>query len=144
MKKLTAANETETKPKAGLELRSINIDEAGRKPGTGFISISGPGAAAAGGSRFKKVGVTVKKNEVDSVAKAEPVPDGSNGKASAGDAVHADSESRTPEDAMAPPGDDTEATPWEEYDFTKPTGCDHANCPGCLTEGIWSGEWIAI
>lgn len=26
---------------------------------------------------------------------------------------------------------------WEEYDFTKPTECDHTNCPGCKTDGIW-------
>ncbi|KAF2687285.1 hypothetical protein K458DRAFT_485529 [Lentithecium fluviatile CBS 122367] len=26
---------------------------------------------------------------------------------------------------------DAEEITWEQYDVTKPTGCDHANCPGC-------------
>jgi hypothetical protein len=144
MKKLTAANDTETKPKAGLELRSINIDEAGKKPGMAFTKIAGPASAAAGGSRFKKVGVAVKKADPETAPKIEPVPVQSMEKAPSGEAVDEQDESCTPEDAMVPPGAEAEAVPWEEYDFTKPTGCDHANCPGCLTEGIWSGEWIAI
>jgi hypothetical protein len=37
-----------------------------------------------------------------------------------------------------------EAITWEEYDFTKPTGCDHSTCGGCKTEGIWSGDWVVV
>lgn len=29
---------------------------------------------------------------------------------------------------------------WEEYDFTKPTGCDPKTCPGCNTDGIWDSD----
>lgn len=39
-------------------------------------------------------------------------------------------------------GDSEEELDWEPYDFTKPTGCDHVNCAGCKTEGIWSKKWI--
>jgi hypothetical protein len=35
-----------------------------------------------------------------------------------------------------------EAITWEEYDFTKPTGCDHATCPGCKTDGIWEDDFL--
>jgi hypothetical protein len=35
----------------------------------------------------------------------------------------------------ADPGE--EAITWEENDFTKPTRCNHATCPGCKTDGIW-------
>jgi hypothetical protein len=48
------------------------------------------------------------------------------------------------EDTAMADRDEEEVVTWEEYDFTKPTGCDHASCPGCKTEGIWSGEWIAV
>ncbi|KAF2280116.1 uncharacterized protein EI97DRAFT_455041 [Westerdykella ornata] len=32
-----------------------------------------------------------------------------------------------------------EVITWEQYDFTKPTGCDHATCPGCRIDGIGDG-----
>jgi cell division protein FtsB len=37
--------------------------------------------------------------------------------------------------------DEDENITWEQYDFTKPTGCDHTTCPGCKTDGIWDGDW---
>nr|GFD57533.1 hypothetical protein [Tanacetum cinerariifolium] len=40
---------------------------------------------------------------------------------------------------MGEDDEEVEAITWEEYDFTKPTGCDHATCGGCKTDGIWSG-----
>ena len=40
--------------------------------------------------------------------------------------------------------EEEEAITWEEYDFTKPTGCDHSTCNGCITEGIWGGAWVAV
>jgi hypothetical protein len=33
---------------------------------------------------------------------------------------------------------------WEQYDFTKPTGCDHASCPGCKVDGIWDDDFEPI
>jgi hypothetical protein len=53
-------------------------------------------------------------------------------------------EIKTEEDTDMAEGDEEEPITWEEYDFTKPTGCDHASCSGCKTDGIWSGEWVAV
>jgi hypothetical protein len=41
-------------------------------------------------------------------------------------------------------GTEEEDSGWEEYDFTKPTGCDHANCPGCNSDGIWDQDFEPI
>lgn len=148
MKKLTASNDAEgSKPKQGLEMRSINIEDANKKPGVGgrFTKIGGGGGAAAGGSRFKKVGVAVggakevveegkKMDVVQSVESEEKIPS-----AVAEKLV----EVRKDEDTVMADDDEEDAITWEEYDFTKPTGCDHANCLGCKTDGIWSGEWVS-
>ena len=147
MKKLTASNETESsKPKQGLEMRSIDVENANKKPGVGsrFTKIGGGGAAGAAGAaggRFKKVGVAVSGKEggyedvsgktgedTKKVVDSVEVPTAA---AAAMPLVEADVKK----------GDEIT---WEEYDFTKPTGCDHASCPGCKTDGIWSGEWMAV
>jgi hypothetical protein len=157
MKKLTASNDPESsKPKASMDMRSINVEESNKKPGMGgskFTKIGG-GGAAAGGSRFKKVGVAVsgrkegyKEEEgkkQDDVVVVDAVPEKSEGNILGADDVTEKTEIRVDEDAVMADDDQEEAITWEEYDFTKPTGCDHANCPGCKTDGIWSGEWIAI
>jgi hypothetical protein len=31
---------------------------------------------------------------------------------------------------------------WEQYDFTRPTGCDHNTCVGCKTDGIWEDNFL--
>jgi hypothetical protein len=157
MKKLTASNDSEgSKPKQGLDMRTIDIEGANKKPGVGsrFTKIGG-GGAAAGGGRFKKVGVAVSGKErgyegaevkkEDSVVKTEGLS--SNGQVQVPVAPAMPSEQtevQKEEDVVMADDDAEEPITWEEYDFTKPTGCDHTSCPGCKTDGIWSGEWIAV
>ncbi|CAO2648123.1 Nn.00g090450.m01.CDS01 [Neocucurbitaria sp. VM-36] len=155
MKKLTASNDAEgSKPKQGLDMRSINVEDANKKPGVGgrFTKIGGGGGAVAGGSRFKKVGVAVggakegseevKKDEGQK--KEDAVLAESEEKPSTVDAGEKPDELKKDEDAVMMDDDEEEAVTWEEYDFTKPTGCDHANCPGCKTDGIWNGGWVSL
>jgi hypothetical protein len=146
MKKLTASNDPDSiKPRQGLDMRAINMDEAGKKTGAAgrFTKISRGGAIAGRG--FKKVGVAVggpkpeeKKDTTgpakkeDTVVPVEDVP-----------VKSVEDRVEKKDTVMAGEHDQDEVT-WEEYDFTKPTGCDHANCPGCKTDGIWSGGWVAI
>lgn len=156
MKKLTASNDSEgSKPKAGPDMRSINVEDANKKPGMGsrFTKIGG-GAAGAGGSRFKKVGVAVsgtkegygegKKEE--SAMKVVSVPAEDDTKVPIVETqLEKQEETRQDDDVvMADDDDGEEAITWEEYDFTKPTGCDHASCAGCKTDGVWSGEWMSV
>ena len=152
MKKLTASNDTESnKPKQSLEMRSIDVENANKKPGVGsrFTKIGGGGNAAAGG-RFKKVGVAVggkdgmeEKNEVV-VVKTEDMPEKSIEVPVAAAMPIAEAEIKKDEDVPMADGKEVDEITWEEYDFTKPTGCDHASCPGCRTDGIWSGGWVAV
>lgn len=138
-------------------MRSINIEDANKKPGVGsrFTKIGG-GGAAAGGSRFKKVGVAVSGKEGGYEGAAEAKKDDV---VVAVEAVSAVVQAQAPslgvapektvgaqkdEDVVMADEDDEEAITWEEYDFTKPTGCDHTKCSGCKTDGIWSNEWVAI
>ncbi|KAH9871593.1 hypothetical protein J1614_005848 [Plenodomus biglobosus] len=152
MKKLTASNDSESsKPKQGPEMRSINIEDANKKPGVGSRFTKIGGGTAAGGSRFKKVGVAVgkdgeKKEEID--VKSVDVPDAKIEEKEKEETIGAPfqqvAEAQKEEDAaMKEQGEEDDVT-WEEYDFTKPTGCDHDSCPGCKTDGIWSGEWVAL
>lgn len=153
MKKLTASNDAEgAKPKAGVELQRVEIAAAGGKTGSGgrFTKIGGLGKGftkIGGGGGFKKVGTVVgkegegeKKEEV--VEKSVEVP------VSAPIAevlVEPQAAAEKDEDVvMAEQDDDEEAVTWEEYNFTKPTGCDHATCAGCKTDGIWSGSWVEV
>tara|TARA_R110002003_G_scaffold121_37_gene10959 strand:+ start:25410 stop:26006 length:597 start_codon:yes stop_codon:yes gene_type:complete len=151
MKKLTASNDPEgNKPKQGLEMRSINVEEAGKKMAAGGRFTKIGGAAPAGGGRFKKVGVAVgasvdekKEDVVAEAGKAEGTVDVVNA------VPEKEEEAQTSEDAVLVEEDEDEedeedAITWEEYDFTKPTGCDHETCDGCKTDGIWSGEWVAV
>jgi len=139
MKKLTANNDPDSaKPKQSLDMRSINVEEASKMGGGRFTKIG-----AAGGGRFKKVGtavgaakegIVVEKNEEIVV-----VPD-------VKAVMQKTEEVKNDEDAAMADEDEEEeeAITWEEYDFTKPTGCDHTSCGGCKTDGIWSGEWVAV
>ncbi|KAI4959203.1 hypothetical protein J4E86_002925 [Alternaria arbusti] len=152
MKKLTASNDTESnKPKQGLEMRSIDVENANKKPGVGsrFTKIGGGGNAAAGG-RFKKVGVAVggkdgveEKAEVV-VVKTEDVPEKSVEVPVAAAMPVAEAEVKKEEDTAMADEEKVDEITWEEYDFTKPTGCNPASCPGCKTDGIWSGGWVAV
>lgn len=148
-KKLTAANEPEsTKPKQSLDMRSINQEAAGKKIGmSGGPRFTKIGGAAAGASRFKKVGVTV------GAAKAEPSPEVSKVEEdkpavppaqAANDPQPKPSDAQKVEDTVMKDGGDNEevGSDWEEFDFTKPTGCDHATCPGCRTDGIYGSDWL--
>lgn len=153
MKKLTASNDPESsKPKASMDMRSINVEEANKKPGIGggkFTKIGG-GGAAAGGSRFKKVGVAVSgtkegyKEDEGKKGDAAAVPEAASTKVGVVEEVVHKLEVQKDDNVVMADDDQEEVITWEEYDFTKPTGCDHANCPGCKTDGIWSGEWIAV
>jgi hypothetical protein len=151
MKKITAQNDPDSaKPKQGQEMRSINVEEAGKKMGAGgrFTKIGG-GMAGRG---FKKVGVSVggeKKSEEGKVE--EKAGEVSKGEQKAVAAVAASAtkaeekvDEKKDEDTVMADDDAEDVVTWEEYDFTKPTGCDHASCGGCKTDGIWSGEWVAI
>lgn len=159
MKKLTASNEGEssTKPKQSLDMRSIDVENANKKPGVGsrFTKIGGGGGAAAAGSRFKKVGVAVggKEKEVGSEAvEAKKEEEATKAEAKIQEPVVAatapaavpSSQMDVNKDTIMADEDVGETITWEEYDFTKPTGCDHTSCPGCKTDGIWSGEWVAV
>lgn len=144
MKKLTASNDPESgKPKQSLDMRSINVEEAS-KMGVGRFTKIGGGGAVAGG-RFKKVGVAVgkdgEKKEEFPVDAPAPVVD--KGTVLVG-AAPAKQEETKKEDIVMADEDEEEAITWEEYDFTKPTGCDHTTCGGCKTDGIGGSEWVAI
>jgi hypothetical protein len=157
MKKLTASNDTESnKPKQGLEMRSIDVENANKKPGVGsrFTKIGGGAAPGAAEGRFKKVGVAVSgkeggyegvggKSEGNAV-KAENVPMQSIEVPVAAAMPTAETDVKKEDDVVMADEEEEEEVTWEEYDFTKPTGCDHTVCPGCKTDGIWSGGWMAV
>jgi hypothetical protein len=145
MKKLTANNDPNSnKPKQSLDMQSINIEEASKKMGAGgrFTKIGGGGGAIAGRG-FKKVGVAVAK---DGEKKEETVVETTEQKIPVAVAIVEEKQVETEkhEDVIMADDDEEEAITWEEYDFTKPTGCDHSTCEGCKTDGIWSGEWVAV
>lgn len=164
MKKLTAANEGESsRPAKGvLDMRSIPVDDAARKPGTGprFTKIGG-----AGGGRFKKVGVAVSGSAAGYNAKpanepakdvppAEPearVPDvemapsaGQTPVPAADGVTEKQAEPSVEEDVVMAEVEDVEDISWEEYDFTKPTDCDHASCAGCKLDRVYDNGWIVL
>ncbi len=155
MKKLTASNDPESsKPKQGLDMRSINVEDANKKPGIGGRFTKIGGGTAVGGSRFKKVGVAVggsgeaekKKEEEAKITKVDSKLVETEAKASSVEKQLPEKtiETKTSEDTVMVEGAEEEAVTWEEYDFTKPTGCDHTSCSGCKTDGIWGGGWLPV
>lgn len=176
MKKLTAANDTESnRPNKGpLDMRNITAEDSNKKPGLGprFTKIGGGGAATgAGGGRFKKVGVAVSGSgasytdaakgaeepakdapatvpveiQTSETTKVDAMPPETEPKPSNVEAaIENQVETRQSEDVVMDESDEEEVITWEEYDFTKPTSCDHANCPGCKTDGIWEDSWVVI
>ncbi|KAL1656406.1 hypothetical protein SLS61_000869 [Didymella pomorum] len=146
MKKLTASNDAEgQKPKQGIELRAV-ASGSGALAGKGFTKIGGAGKGFTKiGGGFKKVGTStgvgkegrVGEKETAVVTEAAVV---------LAEAVSAEQpvEAGKDEDVVMGEDDEEENVTWDEYDFTKPTGCDHATCGGCKTDGIWSGDWITV
>ncbi|KAF1959595.1 hypothetical protein CC80DRAFT_590806 [Byssothecium circinans] len=176
MKKLTASNESESSSrpsKSGLDMRSIPLGGAGKTAGLGsrFKKVGGGAVGAAtGGSRFKKVGVAVSGSKEGYETKPAEKATENKGKVikdARGDAEEKNDATRnvkviteTVADAtldeqadpqkdedvvMVEPEDEEEVT-WEEYDYTKPTGCDHANCAGCkpIMGGTYEDGWLII
>ncbi|KAF2623597.1 hypothetical protein BU25DRAFT_349974 [Macroventuria anomochaeta] len=144
MKKLTASNDAEgQKPKQGVELQ--RLEGKGALAGKGFTKIGGGGSGGLGkgftkiGGGFKKVGTA------EGEKKEEDKPVEVDASAPAADAMaEKQPESKKDDDVVMGEDDPEQTTTWEEYDFTKPTGCDHATCGGCKTDGIWSGSWVAV
>ncbi|CAI6340597.1 unnamed protein product [Periconia digitata] len=160
MSKLTAAHEGESsRPKKSvIDMRSLPTNDSGKVAlGSRFTKIGGTGAAG-GGSRFKKVGVAVNDSRSgqtdDATAPAEIIKEA----AKSVEPTTTDAIKVAPASTVAPAADhviikqagippqdgdlvmvdaeeeeeeDDEVIDWEEYDVTKPTGCDHATCPGC-------------
>lgn len=149
MKKLTASNDAEgQKPKQGVELRAL--EAKGALAGKGFKKI---GAAGGLGKGFTKVGGGFKK--VGTAVGAAVEKEGEKVEENKGDALVALPEvvvqervveQKKQEDVIMGEEEESEEEEitWEEYDFTKPTGCDHTTCEGCKTDGIWSGVWLPV
>lgn len=173
MKKLTARNEAESKPekKRDGELKSMPVQ--GGLAGKGFTKVGGGGGftkvGGGTGGGFKKVGTAVgsgngdsKKEEESKLEKMMREQEDLQRRIDvlkAAEASKQGTESPTPthaanqKDAVADQktnkdikmgGTEEEESEWEEYDFTKPTGCDHANCRGCKVEGIWDDDFEPI
>ncbi|KAJ4378128.1 hypothetical protein N0V83_000961 [Neocucurbitaria cava] len=148
MKKTTDDyDKTSAKPKQGLEMRRIDVQAASKMPGVGFKKLGGAslasGPALASGPMFRKIGkaATAEVKKEDGAAKGDGVPTKSEEK-TPGALAEAEKpvEVKKDEDIVMEDAVEDEAITWEEYDFTKPTGCDHANCPGRKTDGIWDDE----
>ncbi|KAF2111762.1 hypothetical protein BDV96DRAFT_177435 [Lophiotrema nucula] len=124
MKRLTAQNEDKLKgsSKDKGDLRTVDTGKTG---GPKFTKI---GAAGEGVSRFKKVGTAVGGETKPGFTKVRGpnAPADTNTPKSVEKKEEGVDEDVVMGDARAE-GEEDE----EEYDFTKPTGCDHATCPGC-------------
>lgn len=166
LKKINAAKEAEdTQPRYGGSKRDIDFKGATKSGGGPRFSdtFGKDEVPIGGGGRFKKVGVTVSGPSTNTATKKEgivptpateapaaPKPEAAKEPEKEADVKEAEVKDgqATEEDvvvASAQDNDDnsSEISDWGEYDFTKPTGCDHANCPGCKTEGIWDG-WVPL
>ncbi|KAF1365554.1 hypothetical protein EJ07DRAFT_171491 [Lizonia empirigonia] len=144
MKKLTASNSADSaKPKQGVELQRVEIATGKTGSGTRFTKIGPAGGLGRGftkiGGGFRRVGTVVGREEgKEVVGEAEKV-EGAPVQA----VVETQPESGKDGDAVVAEDLDDFVT-WEEYDFTRPTGCDHATCGGCRTDGIWGRGWVAV
>jgi hypothetical protein len=145
MKKLTASNDAEgQKPKQGVELQ--RVEGKGALAGKGFTKIGGGKGAGQLGKGFTKIGGGFKKvGTAVGAEKKEEKPVELEASAPVAEVVvEKQAEVKKDEDVVMGEEDEEEAITWEEYDFTKPTGCDHASCGGCKTDGIWSDSWVAV
>ncbi|KAJ4349769.1 uncharacterized protein N0V89_008387 [Didymosphaeria variabile] len=158
MKKLTDANASDAPRlnKGPLDMRNIPQGDAAKKGAglgprfkkVGGASGAGAGAASTGGSRFRKIGeakeekVEERKEESPKVNLAatqeESVP-------SAEVEVKTQVETEKDEDVVMG-DDDDEVVTWEEYDVTKPSECDHANCLGCQMpkNPVYENGWLVM
>ena len=150
MKKLTNANATTAQAlrssKIHLDMHTISQDASKKPLGPRFTKI---GASTAGGGRFTKVGVPVgeKETKIDQGNREAAIyqDEGEDEHVGVDVDVDVDVDDRgddrgderddDPDDDQDNRNNDTtteddEVISWEEYDFTKPSGCDHANCPG--------------
>jgi hypothetical protein len=173
MKKLTAQNEIEKPSKGPVDMRSIPMGDANKSAGLGsrFKKIGAAGGVA-GGNRFKKVGVAVggtttgatepaktagaavatKPATIDvqkeaQMNKADSTPTAAVAQEPVADVVAEKQEdAKKDEDVIMVEADEEELIVWEEYDFTKPTGCDHTNCPGCKPTmgGTYEDGWLVV
>ncbi|KAF1978522.1 hypothetical protein BU23DRAFT_595687 [Bimuria novae-zelandiae CBS 107.79] len=142
MKKIQDANAGDAPRKGPIDLRAIPQGDASKGLGPRFKKLGGAGAATTtGGSRFKKVGVAVREAKEEEknaeVKEASPkidttVTEKEDKGAVANSIVETQVEENKDEDVIMADGDDEdEVISWEEYDFTKPSDCDHSTCPGC-------------
>lgn len=167
MKKLTAANEGDASrsSKGALDMRSIPLGDTNQKQGLGsrFKKIGGAPAAPAAGGRFKKVGIAVsgakadeaatdktkhKDNPTEASLKADAVPASQESSlAVTDDKVDEQVEAKKQSHDAVVDGNKNvdENVTWEQYDATKPSGCDHANCPGCVVtvDAVDEDGWLA-
>jgi hypothetical protein len=151
MKKLTDANATDTAPrpaKASLDMRALPQGDAAKALGPRFKKVAGA-AAATGGSRFRKIG-EVKEDEkkkeegvkggVAVEKKEAPLP------VAADVPVKASIEADKDGDVVMGDDEDDDAVTWEEYDVTRPSGCDHASCLGCAVPAnpVYENGWLVV
>jgi hypothetical protein len=89
----------------------------------------------------------VKKDvEMEDARKIEPTPPGNKTQIPVTEAVsETQADPKKDEDVVMAGSEDAEVITWEEYDFTKPTDCDHANCPGCNTTATYDEDgWVVL
>lgn len=164
MKKLTDANASDAqRPSKGpLDMRSIPVgDQANKTLGPRFRKVGGAGASTAasttGGSRFKKVGLPASdENPVQAQGRPQiPQTHPSEHDDTTDTTDPIDPIGVTPTAAIMQPADqreedeaeeEAEAATWEEYDYTKPSECDHQTCPGCAIppDAVYEDGWLVM
>lgn len=167
MKKLTDANASDAprSSKGLLDLRTMPQGAEAKKAaalGPRFKKVGGAAGAAAGattgGSRFKKIGAAVddakgdakvvKKEESSQIDPPATEKEATGAVAEVSSSTQVDT--KTNEDVIMADDDDNdeddEPVTWEEYDVTKPSECDHANCPGCaaLANPVYDNGWLVL
>ncbi|KAF2871938.1 hypothetical protein BDV95DRAFT_492440 [Massariosphaeria phaeospora] len=147
LKKITAANEESARgSKAGPKMRNLPLQEfpasdAGMGPRFKKVGTTTTAPAEASGSRFKKVGVVSYGTSKESAA--PPAVEPATTKPIASEELAEAEEPAAEVEDSAVVQEEEEVIDYVPYDFTKPTGCDHATCPGCKTEGmrtVWDSD----
>lgn len=154
MKKLTDANASDApRAKAALDMRSLPQSGDAAKKGLGprFKKVGGA-AAVTGGSRFRKIGEekVEPKTEVkqDEGAKGGETETTKEAVPAVVVEVKAQTEASKDEDVVMAEDeeDEDDAVTWEEYDVTKPSDCDHADCIGCAAPAnpVYENGWLVM
>jgi len=89
----------------------------------------------------------VKKDiEMADAQKVEPAPSTTITQIPVTDAIpEKQAEPKKDEDVVMVESEEAVVIPWEEYDFTKPTDCDHANCLGCNATATYDEDgWVVL